>query len=942
MSRILTPYKQLQDIIIRALALIAFKFYRQAAWWLLSIKYYDKQKKERQEVYEQILRQIKEHEINEGNSQPLIYLKHVESFYKKLIQVSDLRPEQQRQDRQTLTKIMDKQYLQKVEQQNIILPINDYVMPYINPKINFDSDYDPYKQNYGYITSIDPYYTIISSLQQPKKITLKYKIKGGDNNEEKKHFLLKNEKDSDVRTESRTTEFISVLNQFLQTSNFCNRRNINMQNYCIIPLCKEMSLIEWVDNTKTLKDIFDKEGSKKKGFQTSAILNQKNSKLGNIGRQYNEYQWKMLTHQEEVISNYFYTHFDTVDYQLSAIERYTKTLAICTAFVYIIGLGDRHASNILLCEETGDVFNIDFQCIFEKGKKLAVPELLPFRLTKNVEGPLGAFKSYGLFRLYLINILEFFKKKEKNIMGALDSFLSDPIYTGKQHENSVLHYTQFLTQARNRLTFKQFSTVQQGVDLLIEYAKNDNQDKIKQQNKEEDQNENVINLGEVQNNKEQKEDSKFFIYSQLYDKEKQQNLDENILKQENKSKNDIHKESQFENQEIFQNSDKKENEDIKTQKNEEIGQENIQYDNKFENQQDQQNSINKQKQQQNSKNSDNNSNSNSNSLYYLIGGFGALLLGVGYFYNSQNEEQGKKQVDESQKGPKQQIKPQIQDIEKKYKDPKEQDPDYFGDMGVELMENNKFEEAVKNFDQAIKLNPKQFLFFYFKAKCLQILGKPKEAMKQIDESLKLSPQDPSSMFLKAQILDNDFNDSNKAIKLYEQALKLDEKNQDIIMGIAVALGKQGKSKQALEQFDKAIAINPDDPIAHFEKAYYLTMIRKQREAIEEFNKVLEKDPDNADALLHKGNNLGQLGYLREALKYINRAIEINPKQGEAYYTLGLINGQLGDKVNCIKNFEKVIRYNPKNYSQICVNAIEQFDFIDDAIQSNPDFWERFF
>jgi phosphatidylinositol kinase/protein kinase (PI-3 family) len=48
---------------------------------------------------------------------------------------------------------------------------------------------------------------------------------------------------------------------------------------------------------------------------------------------------------------------------------------------YVIGLGDRHGDNILIHQHTGEITHVDFDCIFEKGAQLKVPEIVPFRLT---------------------------------------------------------------------------------------------------------------------------------------------------------------------------------------------------------------------------------------------------------------------------------------------------------------------------------------------------------------------------------------------------------------------------------------------------------------------------------------------------------------------------------------------------------------------------------
>lgn len=52
-------------------------------------------------------------------------------------------------------------------------------------------------------------------------------------------------------------------------------------------------------------------------------------------------------------------------------------------------LGDRHGENILLDSVSGEAIHVDFNCLFEKGKTLQVPERVPFRLTHNVVDGLG-------------------------------------------------------------------------------------------------------------------------------------------------------------------------------------------------------------------------------------------------------------------------------------------------------------------------------------------------------------------------------------------------------------------------------------------------------------------------------------------------------------------------------------------------------------------------
>eukprot|EP00438_Fugacium_kawagutii_P004836 Skav216285 [mRNA] locus=scaffold4425:9508:11667:- [translate_table: standard] len=47
---------------------------------------------------------------------------------------------------------------------------------------------------------------------------------------------------------------------------------------------------------------------------------------------------------------------------------------------------------------TGELINIDFGIAFERGKHLGMPEMVPFRLTRDIVAGLGCLGTCGLFR----------------------------------------------------------------------------------------------------------------------------------------------------------------------------------------------------------------------------------------------------------------------------------------------------------------------------------------------------------------------------------------------------------------------------------------------------------------------------------------------------------------------------------------------------------------
>ena len=62
---------------------------------------------------------------------------------------------------------------------------------------------------------------------------------------------------------------------------------------------------------------------------------------------------------------------------------YTRSLAVNSMIGHILGLGDRHPSNLLIERPTGKVVHIDFGDCFEVAmNREKYPEKVPFRLTR--------------------------------------------------------------------------------------------------------------------------------------------------------------------------------------------------------------------------------------------------------------------------------------------------------------------------------------------------------------------------------------------------------------------------------------------------------------------------------------------------------------------------------------------------------------------------------
>lgn len=116
---------------------------------------------------------------------------------------------------------------------------------------------------------------------------------------------------------------------------------------------------------------------------------------------------------------------------------------------------------------------------------------------------------------------------------------------------------------------------------------------------------------------------------------------------------------------------------------------------------------------------------------------------------------------------------------------------------------------------------------------------------------------------------------------------------------------------ALVYFNKALAINPTNPLYYNNYGNALYNTGKLMEAKEAFEKAVQYNPGYAHAYNNLGSIYGTLGetakqsnkpdeartYFEQAIHYFKTAVEKDPEYSSSYYFLGITYRQLGDEKN---------------------------------------------
>lgn len=129
-----------------------------------------------------------------------------------------------------------------------------------------------------------------------------------------------------------------------------------------------------------------------------------------------------------VFHHFFLEHYkQPADWFEKRID-YTRSMASNSIVGYIVGLGDRHPSNILIDTTSAELVHIDLGVAFEQGKMLRIPETVPFRLTRDLVDAMGATGTEGVYRRCCEETMRVLREQHEALLTIVEVFVHDPLY----------------------------------------------------------------------------------------------------------------------------------------------------------------------------------------------------------------------------------------------------------------------------------------------------------------------------------------------------------------------------------------------------------------------------------------------------------------------------------------------------------------------------------
>lgn len=230
-----------------------------------------------------------------------------------------------------------------------------------------------------------------------------------------------------------------------------------------------------------------------------------------------------------------------------------------------------------------------------------------------------------------------------------------------------------------------------------------------------------------------------------------------------------------------------------------------------------------------------------------------------------------------------------------------------------------FDEAIADYDRALKRSPEDTTALGNKAMALRSLGRLKEALSVITNPVRINDQQMPNLACKVGLL-IDLERHQEALEAvdpalkhgaagvwwriiqgdayydlaryaeadiaYDQALDIEPENAEALADKGWVARQQGRDEDALRYFEHVLVITPTNVQAAQQRAAALYRLDRYSEALAAYERLLELDPNDSHLWYFKGVSLYELGHPNAAVFAFKLATQLDPDDVDTWHWLG--------------------------------------------------------
>ena len=247
--------------------------------------------------------------------------------------------------------------------------------------------------------------------------------------------------------------------------------------------------------------------------------------------------------------------------------------------------------------------------------------------------------------------------------------------------------------------------------------------------------------------------------------------------------------------------------------------------------------------------------------------------------------------------------------------------DALSGKGIALNELGQNEAALDIFEFLTTSVPASGSYWCNKSKVLIDMGLFEKAIKVAQTGLQV---DDDNVFLLNNLGTAQFKAGyyEKALQTRKKAFELAPGNFQAVGGLGAILAQLGRYREALKYYDKAAELNPNIFIVIYERGMVLQMCEQINQAIECYRKAIKVKPTHADVWFRLVYILEQNGDLQDAFDTIEQALTFHAKELDMWYARGKLAAKLNKREEALQSYKMVTEINPEDEEAKINIAIE--------------------
>jgi serine/threonine protein kinase/Flp pilus assembly protein TadD len=233
----------------------------------------------------------------------------------------------------------------------------------------------------------------------------------------------------------------------------------------------------------------------------------------------------------------------------------------------------------------------------------------------------------------------------------------------------------------------------------------------------------------------------------------------------------------------------------------------------------------------------------------------------------------------------------------------------YNDSGIAKFKQGELQGAIKDFDEAIRLNPNFVLAYNNRAFAKMNSGDLQGAISDYNEAIRLNPNFAMAYSDRGMAKFN-LGDKSGAMDDFNEAIRLQPDSAIAYSNRALAKVNSGDMKGAIIDASEAIRLDPNLAVAYNNRGQAKISLGDKEGAISDYNEAIRLQPNFPTAYSNRGDAKAALKDLQGAMSDFNQAVRQQPNFPLAYSSRASVKFELGDQQGAITDLSKAISYKP--------------------------------